>query len=230
MKRFGLFILAAFTAIGFTSCSDSDGDYPRSWAFATVKTLENNDYYFVLDDGKTAYPGDKSRIGAYQAEEDGRAMIWFNSLHSTIESYDYNIALYLIKDIYTGETQTVTSQEELDELADQNTSYFGHASYGDFLYLQVGFNATDLSKHTFKLVYFPDAEIDPDNKREGYVNMEFRRDANGDEGRYNYEDRYVSFKLDEFKELLKDKKGIILRMNTRLNGVKYIKIDLPKKE
>lgn len=228
MKRFGLFILAAFTAIGFTSCNDSDGDYPRSWAFATVKTLENNDYYFVLDDGKTAYPGDKSRIGAYQAEEDGRAIIYFNLQKTPVESYDYNIALYLVQDIYSGETQTVASQEELDELADAPTSFLGSRLNSNYLNLGVGFNASDLSKHTFKLVYFPDAEIAPDNKREGYVNMELRRDANGDEGRYNYEDRYVSFKLDAFEELLKDKEGIILRVHTRLNGVKYIKIDLPK--
>lgn len=61
MKRFGLFLLVTMAAAIFTSCNDSDGDYPRLSAFATVKTLENNDFYFMLDDGKTIYPGDKSR-------------------------------------------------------------------------------------------------------------------------------------------------------------------------
>lgn len=228
MKRFGLFILAVITAAGFSSCDDSDGDYPRSWAFATVKTLENNDYYFVLDDNKTAYPGDKSRIAAYRVDEDERAIIYFNLLKTPAEGYDYNLALYAVQDIYSGETLTVNSQEELDELADAPTSFLGARLNSNYLNLGIGFNASDLSKHTFKLVYFRDAEIASDNKETGYLNLEFRRDANGDEGRYNYEDRYVSFKLDEFGELLKDKKGIILRVSTRLNGVKYIRIPLPR--
>ena len=62
-----------------------------------------------------------------------------------------------------------------------------------------------------------------------YQNLELRRDAHGDEGGYNY-DRYVSFKLDSFKEDLEGKKGIILRVNTRMNGVKYIKIELPREQ
>lgn len=84
MKRFGLFLLVTMAAAIFTSCNDSDGDYPRLSAFATVKTLENNDFYFMLDDGKTIYPGDKSRLGAYKAEEDTRAIIAFNLLNNKI--------------------------------------------------------------------------------------------------------------------------------------------------
>ena len=72
MKRFGLFLLVTMAAAIFTSCNDSDGDYPRLSAFATVKPLENNDFFVVLDDGKTVYPGDKSRIGSYKAEEGQR--------------------------------------------------------------------------------------------------------------------------------------------------------------
>ena len=45
MKRFGLFLLVTMAAAIFTSCNDSDGDYPRLSAFASVKPLENNDFY-----------------------------------------------------------------------------------------------------------------------------------------------------------------------------------------
>lgn len=82
MKRFGLFLLVTMAAAIFTSCNDSDGDYPRLSAFASVKPLENNDFYVVLDDGKTVYPGDKSRIGSYKAEEDQRVVIYFNLLNN----------------------------------------------------------------------------------------------------------------------------------------------------
>lgn len=94
MKRFGLFLLVTMAAAIFTSCNDSDGDYPRLSAFASVKPLENNDFYVVLDDGKTVYPGDKSRIGSYKAEEDQRVVIYFNLLNNKVEGYDYNMALY----------------------------------------------------------------------------------------------------------------------------------------
>lgn len=113
MKRFGLFLLVTMAAAIFTSCNDSDGDYPRLSAFASVKPLENNDFYVVLDDGKTVYPGDKSRIGSYKAEEDQRVVIYFNLLNNKVEGYDYNMALYYIQDIYSGGTKVVTTQEEL---------------------------------------------------------------------------------------------------------------------
>lgn len=65
MKRFGFITLAVLTAVFFSSCNDSDGDYASSWAFASAETL-SNDYYFVLDDDKTVYPSDKSRVAGYK--------------------------------------------------------------------------------------------------------------------------------------------------------------------
>ena len=44
MKRFGFITLAVLTAVFFSSCNDSDGDYASSWAFASAETL-SNDYY-----------------------------------------------------------------------------------------------------------------------------------------------------------------------------------------
>ena len=129
----------------FTSCNDSDGDYPRLSAFASVKPLENNDFYVVLDDGETVYPGDKSRIGSYKAEEGQRVVIYFNLLNNKVEGYDYNMALYYIQDIYSGGTKVVTTQEELDELPDENTSYIDHRANRNYLNLCIGFNATDLT-------------------------------------------------------------------------------------
>ena len=225
MKRFGLFLLVTMAAAIFTSCNDSDGDYPRLSAFASVKPLENNDFYVVLDDGKTVYPGDKSRIGSYKAEEDQRVVIYFNLLNNKVEGYDYNMALYYIQDIYSGGTKVVTTQEELDALEDDKTSFKEAFLNSNYLNVWVGFNACDLTKHTFLLVRNNVTEIAPEYTEEGYLNLELRRDAHGDEGGYNY-DRYVSFKLDSFKEDLEGKKGIILRVNTRMNGVKYIKIGL----
>ena len=101
MKRFGFITFAVLTAV-FSSCNDSDGDYASSWAFASAETLNSNDYYFVLDDNKTVYPSDKSRVAGYKPEDDQRVIIFFNLLKTGVEGYDYNIALYDARNIYTG--------------------------------------------------------------------------------------------------------------------------------
>lgn len=44
MKRFGFITFAVLTAVFFSSCNDSDGDYASSWAFASAETLNSNDY------------------------------------------------------------------------------------------------------------------------------------------------------------------------------------------
>ena len=175
MKRFGLFLLVTMAAAIFTSCNDSDGDYPRLSAFASVKPLENNDFYVVLDDGKTVYPGDKSRIGSYKAEEDQRVVIYFNLLNNKVEGYDYNMALYYIQDIYSGGTKVVTTQEELDALEDDKTSFKEAFLNSNYLNVWVGFNACDLTKHTFLLVRNNVTEIAPEYTEEGYLNLEPRR-------------------------------------------------------
>lgn len=228
MKRFGFIALAVVTAVFFSSCNDSDGDYASSWAFASVETLANNDYYFVLDDDKTVYPSDKSRIGGYTPQDEQRVILFFNLLKTGVPGYDYNIALYGVREIYTGKIQIVTTQEELDELPDAKTSYFGSRLNSNYLNVGIGFSASDLSKHKFLLVRNDVTQIDPDNKKEGYLNLELRHDAGSDTGGYSYDDRYVSFKLEQFKEDLEGMSGIILRMNTRQNGVIYLKIDMQK--
>ena len=185
----------------------------------------------MLDDNKTVYPSDKSRVAGYKPEDDQRVIIFFNLLKTGVEGYDYNIALYDARNIYTGETKIVTTQEEVEELPDAQTSYFGSSMNANWLNVGIGFNASDLSKHKFLLVRNDFTQIDPDNKKEGYLNLELRHDAGTDtSGGYSYDDRYVSFKLDQFKEDLEGMNGIILRMNTRQNGVIYLQINMSKEK
>lgn len=119
----------------------------------------------------------------------------------------------------------------MEELPDAQTSYFGGSMNSNWLNVGIGFNASDLSKHKFLLVRNDFTQIDPDNKKEGYLNLELRHDAGTDtSGVYSYDDRYVSFKLDQFKEDLEGMNGIILRMNTRQNGVIYLQINMSKEK
>ncbi|WP_295940517.1 NigD-like C-terminal domain-containing protein [uncultured Alistipes sp.] len=232
MKKLSLFLLVAFIAVSFSSCNDSDGDYAKSWAYVSVKQLANNDYYFVLDNSKTVYPGDKSRVPGYTPEEDKRVIILFNQLRTAAEGYDYNVALYSVLSVFKGETKIVTTEEELEELADDQTSLFLENSTfnSNYLNLGIGFNATDLSKHKFYLVRNDVTEVDAEHRKEGYLNLEFRHDADGDTNGFSHDNRYVSFDLEEFKADLQGKTGIIMRIQTRLNGVRYIELNLPKSE
>lgn len=79
-----------------------------------------------------------------------------------------------MRNIYTGETRIVTTQEEVEELPDAQTSYFGGSMNSNWLNVGIGFNASDLSKHKFLLVRNDFTQIDPDNKKAGYLNLELR--------------------------------------------------------
>lgn len=222
MKKTGLFLIAALTAVLFSACNDSDGDYAPYQYFVTVKPLADKDYYFQLDNQKTIYPGDKTRIGAYQATEGQRAVVRFNLLDVSKQGYDYNAEMYMIENIFTGSSRIVTTQEELDEIPDVKTSYFDGQVAGGYMTLIVGYPVLDNTKHSFEVIR---NEVAPLETTPGYLDLELRHDDGGDKGSVDYQ-YYISIDLSELGDLLKGKKGITLRVNTQLNGVKYIPIPL----
>lgn len=218
MKKLGFLLLAA--AALAVSCDDNDGDYPAYRDFVTVRAPQGASYYFELDNAKTLYPGDNSRIAAYKAEEGQRAILYFNLLPDNVPNYDYNIAAYYIEDIYTGRAQILT-QEELDALTDDPVSLIDAQLSKTHLTLRVAYPVSDNTKHRFQLVYVEPSENRPPT-HEGYLDVELRYDADGDTGSENT--YYISFSLEELKELTADKKGLTLRINTRFNGIRQIQI------
>ena len=230
MKKFGFILLAAITAALASSCNDNKGDYPGYSLITSVRTLDDGDYYFVRDNGQTLYPGDKSRMPHFTPDdEQKRAIVWFNLLDEPVSGYDYNIALYGVDYIYAGTSQVVNTQEELDRLANNPTSFMvDYLSYSNFtdewLTLYVGYPVTDNSKHSFTLIVNNVEE--PEQSEEGYLDVELRHNADGDIHGYTYW-YYISLDVTPLAELLKDKKGISLRILTQQNGTKYLKFDLP---
>lgn len=226
MKKFGMLLIVALTAVLGTGCDDTDGDYARYAAFVTVETLPGNDYYFRLDNDETAYPSDKSLVAGYRPEENGRALIYFDydRRKKPEAEYDYNFKLYGIDDILTGDTRTVTTEEEAKALPDNKTSYSGANLNGNYLNVGVGFYVTDYDLHSFTLVRNDFEAPDAEHTQEEYLNLELRHDAHGDtEGLHHW--TYVSFPMDEFREALAEKRGIILRVSTYANGVQYLRVD-----
>lgn len=229
MKKFSLFILTALAAAAFTSCNDSEGDYPDYGQFVSVYPLPSNDFYFKTDSGKTLYPGDKTRIGGYHAGAEKtpaqRAVIYYDLLDQKAEGYDYNIQPYVLYDIYTNAAKIVTTTEELEKLANDKTSFGERELSSEFFTLEVAYPVIDNSKHTFDLIV---DDTDPAKKpiNEGYLDLQLRHNAGDDTGG---RDRkfYISFDLSALKERLEGKKGITVSILTQGNGVQNIRVDFP---
>ncbi len=230
MKKFGLLLITTLIAATISSCNDSEGDYPKYQPLiTTVRTLDADNYYFLRDNGQKLYAGDKSRINGYKAKDRQRAIIWFNLLSEAIEGYDYNVALYAIDDIYTGTSQVITTAEELEALGDSETSITPEQCNlsKEWLTLYVGYPVTDNDKHKFSVIINEVEE--PEERNEGYLDVELRHHAGGDVGGYTY-GFYVSFDLTPIQSELEGKKGVTLRVKTQQNGIKYIRFDLPQEK
>lgn len=234
MKKTVFILLATLIAAGsLPSCNDSDGDYPDFSRIATVHTLGAGDYYFEQDDGQTLYPGDRSRVAAYKPEDRRRAIVWFDRIpgNEASESYTYNIALYAVRDIYTGTSEVVTDPQRLAELADDRTgipvNYESYSNLTDeWLTLYAIFPGSDLSKHSFRLIV--DRTAAPvSGQDEEYLAVELRHDAGGDTAVYRMED-YLSFDLAPLAESFAGKKGIDLRVNTLEHGIMRFRFDFPQ--
>ncbi len=159
MKKSVFRLLAAGALCLACSCDDNDGDYAAYTDFVTVRTTAAEaDYYFLLDDGKTLYPGDRERIGVYEAVDGQRAQLFFSLLAETEPGYDYSAAIYEIRDIYTGQTRLLTVGE-LALLPDDATSLHSAWLRKNYLTLQIAYPVTDNSKHNFVLACVgPEAE------------------------------------------------------------------------
>lgn len=213
-------LLSLLFLVAFCSCQDNDGDYAEYMDFVTVETdATAAGYHFRMDDGRSLYPGDRTRIGAYDAVQGQRALLYFNLLDERVEGFDYNAAIYAIRDIYTGAVRMV-SDEELAELPDAPTSLLEYRLRNDYLTLRIAYPVVDNSKHNFLLVRCESTvPVSPD-----YLDVELRHDASTDQPGEN-DSFYISFPVTALREQMQGKKGLMLRVQTQANGIKRIPID-----
>lgn len=221
MKNLKRLIFSLLIVFPFLQSCNKD-DMPKSLAMVTVKVINEGEYYFVSNRGNTLYPGDKSEIGPYPAEDGQRAFIYFEELPEPASGYDYNIKLYAIEDILTKPVIPMTD-ETRDSIGDDPATVSQASITGGYLNLEIyvpsGYRTCMLNLVENRTGEQPPFDPDPD-----YTYLEFRVRADG--AFFGPPSRaYVSFKLNEYDPALTGKKGIIIRSKPIDEEIRYIKIE-----
>ncbi len=123
MKKFNftpftlLFTILSVISLPLLVASCLDDDEPTRFTIGTLKVIEGNDYYFLLDNNKTMFPGDTTWIRNYTVTDGQRAVIAFSLLDEEASGFDYNIKVERIEDILTKNIIPLTT-ETADSIGD----------------------------------------------------------------------------------------------------------------
>lgn len=211
------------------SCLDDwDNKYDTLFAVGTVKVIEGKDYYFALDEGSKLYPSDTTSIHNFSVVDGQRAFVYFSKLEEPLTGYEYNarinhIEVILTKDIYS------MPAEEADSIGDDRINATDLWITGEYLNIKYQFyhsNNVD-KKHMLNLVI--NEASTGENDKADYLTLEFRHNAFKDSP-LELGTGLVSFKLDNIADMLKDKKGLNIRVKSLYDGEKFTTIDLKKEE
>ncbi|WP_425591968.1 NigD-like protein [Bacteroides zoogleoformans] len=214
----------------FHSCmndSDMNGPYDSDgsslFAIGTVRVIEGKEYHFALDEGSKLYPGDTTSIHNYAIVDGQRAFVNFSKLNETIKGYHYNGKIHRIENILTKDIYFMPAAKA-DSIGDDRINITDLWIAANYLNIKYQFYRSNdhADKHMLNLIV-NEAATNEKNKS-NYVNVEFRHNA------YNAAQQVVtnglvSFKLDKISGLLKDKKGLNIRINSLYDGEGFRTID-----
>lgn len=186
-------------ALGFSSCSDDDNDYP-DWSFiVTVNELDNGEYDFTLDNGERLWVGSGN---LYRKPKYERAIVFYSLLDEKKEGYDQAIKLYGYYDVLTKKPIYIAEDDKKkqDSIGYDYIKVHSMWEGGGYLNISFGYNAAGYEPHMLNLV----SNEEDLGAGEGNVKLEFRHNVNGDSQHYPA-DGYVSFDLTPYIEEGKDK-------------------------
>jgi len=93
------------------SCSD-DAQDAYSLTYGTVVMIDQQEYYFLTDAGKKMYPGEKTDVAGYNAEDGKRVLISYRLLEEKINGYDINAHILFIDDLMMKDIVNITTETE----------------------------------------------------------------------------------------------------------------------
>ena len=222
-------ILAAFLLLFIAtpvlqSCLDDwDDDEHPSLAIGTVRIIDGKDYYFALDEGTRMFPGDTTQVNNYTLVEGQRAFIYFNLLDEEVTGYDYNAKINHVENILTKDIYFMPA-EKADSIGDDRININNMWITDNYLNIQYQLyhsNSND-KKHMLNLIV--NEASDGKNDKEGYITLEFRQNAYGDEPLIPGQG-LVSFKLDKIADRIPGKTGLNIRVKSLHDGEYYKTID-----
>ncbi len=224
------FMLLFFVMPTLQSCLDDLDDPYKGTLFAvgTLNVIEGKDYYFALDEGSKLYPSDTTLIRNYAVIDGQRAFVYFTKLEEPLAGYEYNAQVNHIENILTKDIYSMPA-EKADSIGDDRINATDLWITGDYLNIkyQIYHSNNQDKKHMLNLVI---NEVSTgENDKPDYLTLEFRQNAYNDSP-LMLGTGLVSFKLDNVADMLKDKKGLNIRINSIYDGEKYITVDLKKEE
>ncbi|MCD8079375.1 MAG: NigD-like protein [Bacteroides sp.] len=212
----------------FTSCLDDNDDpaygISSEMQLSTVRLLDNDQFYFEFDDGNTLYPNDGSVLRNYDAQDGQRVFVYYDLLEEKVDGYTYHGDIRLIQNILTKNIIPLTEETE-DSIGDDRINAIEILIAGGYVNISFQYYGTHTEdkKHMLNLVQNETIEY-PESD---YIPLEFRHNAYND-----YPSRigwgYVCFNLETIEELMEQKKGFEIRINTINDGIIYQRIDLKK--
>lgn len=226
MKRIVLFLAVTVALLTVAACSDTDGDYPRTYSFVTERLAGGNasDYYFEHDDGQTLYPADRDRLPGYQGKEGRRSIIYYNFVNRSVTGYDHTIALYGVSHPRVGTTEVVTDPARLEALGDAPVELIvDRSTTRKWLNIGIEYACYEYGLHSFALIRNRTSVANA--SQDGYLELELHHNAGGEIPGQPVQE-YASFDLALFAADLAGRKGISLRVQTPLQGARTYRIDL----
>lgn len=221
-----MYAFLLFLVPTFQSCLDDNDDAPL-FTIGTIKTLseEEGDFYVLLDDDKDSklFPSNMDKLGNYEANDGQRAFVFFDELPEKIPGYEYNASIRWIEDILTKDIYSMPAEKE-DSIGDDKINITQiWLTRKDYLNIECQFYHSDNpnKKHMLSLVM--NEASTGENDLPGYLTLEFRHNAFND-AELLPGPGIVSYKLNNIAPLLEGKEGLNIRVNTLLEGEKYIQV------
>ena len=191
------------------------------FAIGTIRVIEQQDYYFELDEGSLLYPSDTVSVHNYPIKDNQRAFVYFSLLEEKLPDYNYNAKIEHIEDILTKDIYYM-NMEDLDSIGNDRIDVDNIWLSQDHINIVYKFYHSNNPQKAHMLNLIVNESVSTTENE--YLHLEFHHNAYNDtplQGGTGI----VSFKLDNIRQQLNKKKGLSIYVNTLYDGIKTFTIE-----